>query len=174
MVCSEVHVGILVSLYCYNWDLHWIMVYGGFTGFFFFALSMSPYHYTHWPLYLVYLFIYLLTLISNEPITLPQVHAFRHVETAMTTIWSSNRATKGGEKKFKWLWMWHVLWHVRWAGLSVPETTDVLGNSHIWGLQRMVWKRQNIQWAPVFWVKLLCWCQGSKETASSWLERNSK
>ncbi len=35
------------------------------------------------------------------------------------------------------------------------------------GLQRMVWKRENIQWAAVVWTKMLCWCQRSEENGKT-------
>ncbi len=49
----------------------------------------------------------------------------------------------------------------RQASLSISKTADLLGFSHttISGLQRMVKKRENIQWAAVVWTKIPGWCQ---------------
>ncbi len=44
----------------------------------------------------------------------------------------------------------------------ISETANLLGFSHTTisrVLQRMVWKRENIQWATVVWTKMPCWCQ---------------
>ncbi len=49
----------------------------------------------------------------------------------------------------------------RRAGLSISEIADLPGFSRttISSLQRMVWKRENIQWAAVVWMKMPCWYQ---------------
>ncbi len=45
------------------------------------------------------------------------------------TCWSSNRASEGEERGFKWLWTWMVV-GARRAGLSISKTADLLGFSH--------------------------------------------
>ncbi len=50
----------------------------------------------------------------------------------------------------------------RRAGLSISEIADLLGFSRTTisrHLQRMVRKRENIQWAAVVRTKMPCWCQ---------------
>ncbi len=63
----------------------------------------------------------LVTLIANQPITWQQLNAFRHLDVVKTSFWSSNRASEGEERGFKWLWTWNGCW-CRRAGLSISQT----------------------------------------------------
>ncbi len=49
----------------------------------------------------------------------------------------------------------------RRVGLSISKTADLPGFSRttISSLQRMVWKRETIQWGAVVWMKMPCWGQ---------------
>ncbi len=38
-------------------------------------------------------------------------------------------------------------------------STEIFTHNRLLGLQRMVQKRENIQWAAVVWTKMPCWCQ---------------
>ncbi len=38
-------------------------------------------------------------------------------------------------------------------------STGIFTHNHLKGLQRMVWKIENIQWAAVVRMKMPCWCQ---------------
>ncbi len=67
----------------------------------------------------------------------------------------------GEERGFKWLWMWNGCWcQTRWAEyFKNCRSTGIFMHNHLYGLQRMVWKREYIQWAAVVWTKMPCWCQ---------------
>lgn len=40
----------------------------------------------------------------------------------------------------------------------------VFPHNYLWGLQRMIWKRKNIQWAAVLWSNMPHWCQRSEKS----------
>ncbi len=42
-------------------------------------------------------------------------------------------------------------------------STGIFTHNHLYGLQRMVRKTENIQWAAVVWTKMPCWCQRSED-----------
>lgn len=50
----------------------------------------------------------------------------------------------GKERQFKWLWTWHGFW----CQMCLTDyfkncwSTRIFLNNHLWGLQRMVWKKK--------------------------------
>ncbi len=67
----------------------------------------------------------------------------------------------GEERGFKWLWTWSGCWcQTGWSEyFKNCWSTGIFTLNHLYGLQRMVWKIENIQWAAVVWTKMSCWCQ---------------
>ncbi len=67
----------------------------------------------------------------------------------------------GEERGFKWLWTWNDCWcETGWSEyFKNCWSTGIFTHKHLYGLQRMVWKRENIQWAAVVGMKIPCWCQ---------------
>ncbi len=89
-----------------------------------------------------------------------------------TTCWSSNRASERGRKGFKWLNVEWLLVQTDWSEyFRNCWSTGIFTHNHLLGLQRMVWKRENIQWAAVVWMNMSCWCQRTEENG---LVRNDR
>ncbi len=67
----------------------------------------------------------------------------------------------GEERGFKWLWRWNgCCCQTSWSEyFKNCWSTGIFTHNHLLGLQRMVRKRENIQWAAVVWMKMSCWCQ---------------
>ncbi len=67
----------------------------------------------------------------------------------------------GEERRFEWLWTWNGCWcQMGWSEyLKNCWSTGIFTHNHLYGLQRKVWKIENIQWAAVVRTKMPCWCQ---------------
>ncbi len=67
----------------------------------------------------------------------------------------------GEERGFKWLWTWNGCWcQTDWSEyFKNCWSTEIFTHNHLYGLQRMVRKRENIQCVAVVWTKMPCWCQ---------------
>ncbi len=71
----------------------------------------------------------------------------------------------GEERGFKWLWTWNGCWCRTGSSEYFKNcwSTGIFTHNHLSGLQRMVRKRENIQWMAVVGTKMPCWCQRSEE-----------
>ncbi len=78
----------------------------------------------------------------------------------------------GEESEFKWLWGWNGCWcQTGWSEyFKNCWTTGISMHNHLLGLQRMVRKRENIQWAQLCGQKCLVDVRGEWE----WLVRDDR
>lgn len=97
-------------------------------------------------------------------------NAFSDVDMVKMTHWSSNWAS---ERWLKWFWMW-LFWPFQELLLCWDFPTQSSHN-HLCDLQRMIRKREDIQWVTVLWVKM-CWWWENAQNSLSWKNRidNSK
>ncbi len=75
----------------------------------------------------------------------------------------------GEERGFKSLWTRNGCWCQTGRSEYFKNccSTGIFMHNHLYSLQRMVRKRENIQWAAVVWTKMPCWCQRSEENGQT-------
>lgn len=93
---------------------------------------------------------------SNANVRSVTLMAATRLDTVKTTCRISHWASARGRKVMLGCW-----WQLSSELFSNCWPSGIFPHSHIWGLHRMGWKRENIQWAEVLWVKMLCECQRS-------------